>query len=122
MSIWVNAIVPVTEMEKDWEKNRGLGGRRVLGERIAGGNQVFCFEHIKFKMVVRHLITSSGFVSTSAQTHCYHLEIDLVSGKKITKEKWIKQIGADFVHIKACAEPCYTEMMVKCVLKAPGSS
>lgn len=82
----------------------GWGGEGLVEERIAGGDQVFWLEHVKFKVLIRHLITCSVFESTGSQTHLYHLEIYVVSGKKITKVKWLKQIRADFLHIKAGVE------------------
>lgn len=44
MSNRVNCIVPVTEMEKGWERSRFFGGgvgRGIVWERIASGDQVF---------------------------------------------------------------------------------
>lgn len=47
-------MLPVTELKE----GGGWGG---LGERIAGGNQVFYFEHVKLKTLIRHLVTLQFF-------------------------------------------------------------
>lgn len=62
MSNRINGVVAVTEMGEGWEKRKFSCGGGVVRERIAGGNQVFCFEYVKFQMLTRHLVTCAVFL------------------------------------------------------------
>lgn len=57
--------MPLPEMGEGWEKSRSFEGE-VVGKKIAGGNKIFCFRHVKcliryLDMLIRYLIICAVF-------------------------------------------------------------